>query len=288
MKIIVITVFTFILLVCLTFALHYISRLRHIRDVLIKQRHELTKAKEAAEKANRLKTMFISSMSHEIRTPLNAIVGFSELLTMDDYTEDEKLQFSDIIKENSSMLLKLINDILEISHIESGRVTIVSKQCEIVKICRYCMASVKQAMNVTEDVEFQEDFPVDSLHVTSDPLRLKQVIINLLTNACKFTKQGYIRLGFNADEREGTITFTVTDTGIGIPEDKVTDIFERFVKLNPYTQGSGLGLALCNVIMEEMNGRIWVDTSYKKGSRFMFSIPLHLSTPEEVNQKQDK
>ncbi len=282
--IIAITASTLFLLGCLAFALYYIHRLRHLKDILVKQSKELIKAKDAAEEANRLKTSFIANMSHEIRTPLNAIVGFSELQTMDDYSKEEKVQFSSIIKENSNLLLNLINDILDISRIESGRITIALKPCELVMICHNCLASVKQAKKL-ENVEFQEDFPVDKLYIKIDPLRLKQVIINLLTNASKFTKKGHIRLGFTVDEQKSTIIFSVTDTGIGIPEDKVVYIFERFVKLNPFVQGTGLGLALCKVIIEGMNGHIWVDTSYKEGARFMFSIPLYPADPNDVGQE---
>ncbi len=268
------------LLCCLAFALYYIHRLRRLKDMLIQQSEELMKAKDAAEEANRLKTSFIANMSHEIRTPLNAIVGFSELQTMDDYSQEEKVQFSAIIKENSNLLLGLINDILDISRIESGRVTIAWKPCELVKLCHNSMASVKQAKPL-EHVEYEEDFPVDKLFIRTDPMRLKQVIINLLTNASKFTKSGHIRLSFTVNESASTLIFSVSDTGIGIPDDKAGYIFERFVKLNPFVQGTGLGLALCKVIVEGMSGRIWVDTSYKAGARFMFTIPLYPASPDE-------
>lgn len=265
---------------CLVFALYYIVRIRRLKDILEKQSEDLMLAKDKAEEANRLKTSFIANMSHEIRTPLNAIVGFSELQAMDGYTTEERMQFGNIIKENSALLLNLINDILDISRIESGRITIDCRPCEVVKLCHTSLLSVKQARHL-ENVEYQEDFHKEQLNIKTDPVRLKQVIINLLTNASKFTKEGHIKLSFSIDEEAKTITFAVTDTGIGIPKDKAEYIFERFVKLNPFAQGTGLGLALCKIIVECMGGRIWVDTTYTQGARFMFTHPLHTVSPDE-------
>ena len=268
---------------CLLVALYYIVRIRRLKDALEAQSLELIKAKDEAEEANRMKTSFIANMSHEIRTPLNAIVGFSELQAMDDYTKEEKRQFGDIIKENSSLLLNLINDILDISRIESGRISIDCTPCELVSLCHNSLVSVKQARHL-ENVEYLEDFPVDKLYIKTDPVRLKQVIINLLTNASKFTKKGHILLSFSIDETKRTITFSVTDTGIGIPKEKAEYIFERFVKLNQFAQGTGLGLALSRIIVGCMGGRIWVDTSYTGGARFKFTHSLNTAEPEEVKE----
>lgn len=216
---------------------------------------------------------YIAHMSHEIRTPLNAIVGFSELQTMDDYSKEDKIEFGKIIKENSDLLLNLINDILDISRIESGRVNVDLRQCDIVKLCHGCLVSVSRAKPL-EHVEYQEEYPVGKLEIKTDNVKLQQVIINLLTNASKFTKKGHIRLSFTVDEAANTITFVVADTGIGIPKDQAEAVFDRFVKLNKYAQGTGLGLSLCRIIVERLGGKIWLDTSYTGGARFMFTTPI--------------
>ncbi len=268
---------------CLLVAFYYIVHIRRLKDALEEQSQELMKAKDEAEEANRMKTSFIANMSHEIRTPLNAIVGFSELQALDDYTKEEKRQFGDIIKENSNLLLNLINDILDISRIESGRISIECIPCELVSLCHNSLVSVKQARHL-ENVEYLEDYPVDKLYIKTDPVRLKQVIINLLTNASKFTKKGHILLSFSIDETKHVITFSVSDTGIGIPKEKAEYIFERFVKLNQFAQGTGLGLALSRIIVGCMGGRIWVDTSYTGGARFKFTHPLNTVTPEEEKE----
>lgn len=266
-------------------AIYYIAHIRRLKNALEKKSKELAVAKDKAEEANRLKTAFIANMSHEIRTPLNAIVGFSELQCMDDYSNEDKKEFEKIIKENSTLLLNLINDILDISRIESGRVTIDYRPCDVVKLCHSCLISVKQARPL-EHVEYQEHYPVDSLFIQTDAVKFKQVIINLLTNASKFTKEGHIRLSFSVDEGKRLITLAISDTGIGVPKEKAEAVFERFVKLNQYVQGTGLGLSLCRIIVERLGGKIWLDTSYTEGARFMFCIPLTKVQKEDLAEDQ--
>lgn len=262
-----------ILVFGLLIAIYYIAHIRRLKGALEKKNRELLIANDKAEEANRLKTAFLANMSHEIRTPLNAIVGFSELQTMDDYSKEDKIEFGKIIKENSDLLLNLINDILDISRIESGRVNVDLRQCDIVKLCHGCLVSVSRAKPL-EHVEYQEEYPVGKLEIKTDNVKLQQVIINLLTNASKFTKKGHIRLSFTVDEAANTITFVVADTGMGIPKDQAEAVFDRFVKLNKYAQGTGLGLSLCRIIVERLGGKIWLDTSYTGGARFMFTTPI--------------
>lgn len=274
-----------VLIFGLFIAIFYIAHIRRLKNALEKKSKELAIAKDKAEEANRLKTAFIANMSHEIRTPLNAIVGFSELQCMDDYSNEDKKEFEKIIKENSTLLLNLINDILDISRIESGRVTIDYRPCDVVKLCHSCLISVKQARPL-EHVEYQEHYPVDSLFIQTDAVKFKQVIINLLTNASKFTKEGHIRLSFSVDEGKRLITLAISDTGIGVPKEKAEAVFERFVKLNQYVQGTGLGLSLCRIIVERLGGKIWLDTSYTEGARFMFCIPLTKVQKEDLAEDQ--
>lgn len=269
----------------LVIALYYIVRIHRLKSMLEKQSEELLVAKDKAEEANRLKTSFIANMSHEIRTPLNAIVGFSDLLAHGDFEEADKVQFSHIIQENSDLLLNLINDILDIARIESGKITLVSEKCDVIDLCHTSLVSVKQARPL-ENVEYQESLPSGQLVIMTDPMRLKQVLINLLTNASKFTKEGHIRLTLSVDKARKLMTFDVSDTGIGIPADKAEHVFERFVKLNPYAQGTGLGLAICRLIVERLGGNIKVDTSYTGGARFVFTHPLVEVDTSQEDEKQ--
>ena len=282
----VLSILAFLTLSLLT-ALYYIIKIRKLKRSLEIQSGELKAAKDAAEKANSVKTSFIANMSHEIRTPLNAIVGFANLMGEDDYDKEDKQQFSHIIQENSNLLLNLINDILDISKIESGKLPICWEKCDIFDLCRTSMLSVKQA-RCLENVEFIEDFPTDQLIIDTDPSRLKQVVINLLTNASKFTKRGFIKLCIHPDQKSGMITFAVADTGTGIPADKAEMVFERFVKLNQYVQGTGLGLPLSKVIIESLGGKIWVDTEYTQGARFVFTHPMRRKDKQTGGGKKEE
>lgn len=280
-------VFAF-LAIALVLAIYYLLKMKRLRDALEIQSEELKRAKDIAERANNVKTTFIANMSHELRTPLNAIVGFANLLEEDDYEEEEKKQFCHVIKENSDMLLNLISDILDISKIESGKLPISPEECDVIALSRTSILSVKHASKL-EDVEYIEDFPSDeSLMIYTDPMRLKQVMINLLSNASKYTKKGFIKLTIRPDYDTDYITFAVTDTGCGIPEDKAEMVFGRFVKLNQYVQGTGLGLPLCRVLTESMGGKIWLDTSYTNGTRMVFTHPLNLNKTSRGGVKMRK
>ena len=261
------------LIACFLIAVYYIVRINHLKDNLEKSGEELLVAKEKAEEANRLKTAFLANMSHEIRTPLNAIVGFSNVLVGDDATSEEKAQYCDIIQKNSDLLLHLINDILDISRMESGRIKFVEEVCDVVELCQTALSTAEYARRTQAIYQFQT--PVSSLILKTDAQRLKQVLINLLSNAGKFTPSGFIRLAIKVNKEDNCLEFSVTDTGCGIPAGKSERIFERFEKLNEYSQGTGLGLSICKLIVENLGGKIWVDKNYKEGARFVFTHPLN-------------
>lgn len=233
---------------------------------------ELIQARIKAEQSDRLKTAFLANMSHEIRTPLNAIVGFSRLMTTADNPEDEKL-YSDIINQNSEILLQLINDILDLSKIEAGTLEYVRQPMDLGELCRSIYEIHKD--RVQEGVTLILDNKDASLVINEDKNRIMQVITNLITNAIKFTFAGEIRFGFEL--KEDHIDFYVKDTGMGISEEKMKSIFERFVKLNTFVQGTGLGLAICRMIVEKLGGEITVDSQLDKGSTFRFTIPCDMS-----------
>lgn len=229
---------------------------------------ELIKARIKAEQSDRLKTAFLANMSHEIRTPLNAIVGFSKLLPSAENEEEEKL-YSDIINQNSDILLQLINDILDLSKIEAGTLEYVKRPMNVGEVCRNIYAVHKE--RVKEGVTLILDNDED-LIVEEDQNRLMQVITNFITNAIKFTYVGEIHLGFKMEP--GNLFFYVKDTGIGIEPEKVDHIFDRFVKLNSFAQGTGLGLAICRMIIEKIGGDIGAVSELGKGSTFYFKIPF--------------
>ena len=229
---------------------------------------ELIKARIKAEQSDRLKSAFLANMSHEIRTPLNAIVGFSQLLPTADTPEEQKL-YSDIINQNSDILLQLINDILDLSKIEAGTLEYVKRPINLGEVCRTIYAVHKE--RITGGVDFIFDNGEEDLQMEGDPNRIMQIITNFITNATKFTHAGEIRFGF---EREGeNVRVYVKDTGIGIEKEKVGHIFERFVKLNSFVQGTGLGLSICRMIIEKIGGEIGVTSEFGKGSTFYFIIP---------------
>ena len=221
----------------------------------------------------RRKSMFFSNLSHEVRTPLNAIVGFSAVLTDEDesFDDESRREFSEIIKVNSFQLLKLINDILDFSDFENDNITFNIRTHDAVKLCNEVVETVMASRKLEVEMRFDTDLSV--LMLDTDDARLRQVLINLLVNATKFTEQGSIVLELKMADA-GTALFSVTDTGCGIPPEKQHLIFERFEKLNDFVQGSGLGLSICQLIVKYMNGKLWVDSGYTRGARFCFTHPL--------------
>ena len=263
-----------ILLTGLLITLYFFYRTKRLKDELEVSEAALREAKDRAEESNRLKSAFLANMSHEIRTPLNDIVGFSDVLSAGDTAIDDQRGYFEIIKANSDLLLRLINDILDVSRLEADRVTLTLEKCDVVQVCMQVTASVTQARRSSNRIVFES--AADSLEIRTDIQRLQQVVINLLSNADKFTENGTITLKLEPDMRNRTALFSVSDTGCGIPPEKRKRVFERFEKLNEYAQGTGLGLSICKLIVEKWGGRIWIDSQYTRGARFVFTHPLDL------------
>ena len=229
---------------------------------------ELIRARIKAEESDRLKTAFLANMSHEIRTPLNAIVGFSRLMGTAPSPEEEKM-YSDIINQNSEILLQLINDILDLAKIEAGTLEFVKVPVELGELFRNVYEIHKS--HLQPGVELVLDEIPTPITIHEDRNRLMQVLTNLINNASKFTSDGSIHIGYTL--ADGYLRFYVKDTGIGISEEKQKEVFGRFVKLNTFVQGTGLGLSICKMIVERIGGKIGVNSSPGEGSEFYFTIP---------------
>ena len=256
----------------LIISLFFYFRTKRLKDDLQRSEVDLSEAKDRAEESNRLKSAFLANMSHEIRTPLNAIVGFSDVLTAEGSSDEDRKGYSEIIKSNSDLLLRLINDILDLSRLDADRVRMTKEPCDVVQLCRQVLTSVDFSRKSNNKFVFtskHEDFVINT-----DVQRLQQVIINLLSNSAKFTQDGVITLDFSVDEGRKLAFFSVTDTGCGIPKEKQKLVFERFEKLDEYAQGTGLGLSICKLTVEKWGGEIWVDPDYTEGARFVFSMPV--------------
>lgn len=228
----------------------------------------LIEAKNKAEVSDRLKSAFLANMSHEIRTPLNAIVGFSNLLAETDDIA-ERREYMQVVEENNDLLLKLISDILDLSKIEAGTLEFVHTDFELNKLMREKENVMRLKTDQNVELVFEQRY--ETCHVRTDRNRLSQLMINLLTNAAKFTHRGSIRFGYEL--RAGQLYFWVADTGCGIPAERKDAVFERFVKLNSFKQGTGLGLSICRTIVEHLGGNIGVESEEGKGSTFWFTLP---------------
>lgn len=243
------------------------------RDITnLKMTDELIELRNKAEESNRLKSAFLANMSHEIRTPLNAIVGFSNLIVQAENPE-ESAEFCKIIETNNELLLQLVNDILDLSKIEAGQLDFVYSDVNISEIFTTLEQMFRQRMK--EGVTLYCELPQQPYIIHSEKNRLTQVITNFLTNACKFTKQGYIRMGYK-EITKGTLRFYVEDTGKGIEPQNIPYVFNRFSKFDSFVQGSGLGLSICQSILQKLNGEIGLESTLKKGTTFWFTLPLDL------------
>ncbi len=266
-----------LLVLLLLFVTWLLLRVQRLKRTLEEREGQLVVARERAEESDMLKSAFLANMSHEIRTPLNAIVGFSSLMQSEELSQEERAEYCDIVVNNSEMLLTLLNDILDISSLECGKIRFNYASEEIVQICQHALMTTAHTRQ--EGVEGRFECAVDLFMLTTDAHRLSQILINLLTNAGKFTSEGSITLGVEIDKEHDEVLFSVTDTGPGIPPDKQEMVFNRFEKLEGNKKkGTGLGLAICRQIAVIIGGRIWVDPTYTGGARFIFAHPLDIGT----------
>ena len=269
-----------LLVLLLFFVTWLLLRMRRLKLTLEEREGQLVVAREKAEESDMLKSAFLANMSHEIRTPLNAIVGFSSLMQSEELSQEERAEYCAIVVNNSEMLLTLLNDILDISSLECGKIKFNYASEDIVQICQHVMMTTAHTRQ--EGVEGRFECPVGSFMLTTDAHRLSQILINLLTNAGKFTFEGSITLGVEIDEERGEVLFSVADTGPGIPLDKQEMVFNRFEKLDGNKKkGTGLGLAICRQIAMIVGGRIWVDPGYTAGARFVFAHPIGIDSGGE-------
>lgn len=273
--IIFVTVLIIVLISALCITIHLLRRSRRLSAKLVKQGKELLVAKYNAEEANHAKSRFIANISHEIRTPLNAVLGFSQLFANDqiELTAEERKQYAELIMTNGNMLLKLIDDVLEVSKIEAGKLKFNIGEHDVVALLNTA-AKIAETNRKSEDVEIRVATSISHLTIETDRERLLQVLANLTTNAKKCTEHGSITIALEKQPNDDMISISVSDTGCGIPKEKATEVFERFSKLNSFRQGTGLGLSICKAFVEELGGKIWVDTTYTAGARFVFTHPI--------------
>ena len=260
-----------------TKVLGFIADIQKRRD----DEQALIEAKQRAEESDRLKSAFLANVSHEIRTPLNAIVGFSEVIAHTE-SECEREEYLDIVKANSNLLLHLINDILDLSRIESGKMEFIDENIQMDELCEE-LRQMHQ-MRIKNDVKIIFERPAASLTIVSDSHRLRQLYSNLISNAIKYTEKGAITFGYKlkGDMMEGY----VRDTGSGIPAEKLNNVFGRFEKLDLLKQGFGLGLSICKSILDKMGGEIWVESELGVGSCFYFLIPCNGTFPVAGEQNK--
>ena len=256
-------------------SLYFYYHTKKLKDELEVSEGALREAKDRAEESSRLKSAFLANMSHEIRTPLNAIVGFSDVIgsTYDELSEEERADFVRLISINSEHLVRLIDDILDLSKIESNTIKFTYSNYSLKSIMKDI--EKEQVVKNVPEIEIKAILPDDDIYITTDATRLKQVICNFINNARKFTEEGYIHFGFMVNpENDDSVCLFVEDTGEGIPQECQKEIFDRFYKVNTFKQGTGLGLSICKTIVEHLQGSISVESEIGKGSRFIVTLPF--------------
>ncbi|MBQ8191275.1 MAG: HAMP domain-containing histidine kinase [Bacteroidaceae bacterium] len=252
----------------------FIFNLNRQNRKLQESTQKLKAAQKRADESIQAKSLFLSNMSHEIRTPLNAISGFSEILiSQPDMDQEMRGECNNIIRENSMLLLKLLNDVLDLSNLDIENMNFSFDNHDVVSIGR-SLINMLQSIKHSSNASILFETEVDKLVLHTDENRLRQLLINLLINATKFTKEGNITLSISVDKQGENALFAVTDTGCGIPLEKQKSVFSRFEKLNENVSGTGLGLSICQSIIHRLGGDIWIDSSYNKGARFVFSHPI--------------
>lgn len=268
----------------------------NLERLVRKRTFDLENAKQKAEESDKLKTAFLANISHEIRTPMNAIVGFSELLSRREITVDQKTNYINYIQKNSIILLKLINDLIDIAKLESRNVKIDIRECRINHLLLELYANYNEERKILdkEDIELflKTTNKDDDFTILTDPLRVREILVNLISNAFKYTEKGSIEFGYKLIGNE-SIEFYVKDTGIGIPNEIQDIVFERFTQVDSTKfRGSGLGLTISRNLTDLLGGRIWVESKEDIGSTFYFTIPYlpvkQVKHIEEIKQKQEK
>ena len=274
-----------LLALCTVFYIFFrLGKMRSLYQALQKSNEQVLIANQKAQESEEMKTAFIRNMSHEIRTPLNAINGFSELITNDDISMDEKQAFSRIIYENCYHLTSMLNNLLEIAQLDSGNDSLPLVPTRIHELCLHEMQQVKKYQEKPE-INYVVEGDKENDMILTNRAYFSLIISHLLANANKFTEKGSITLSYHLDSGANLVTLSVTDTGCGIPQDKQEWIFERFTKTNDFIPGSGLGLYLCRLIVNRLNGKIKTDPSYTKGSRFVITMPI--ATPSKPSEPTD-
>lgn len=261
---------TIIIVIIVAFSIYLYLNLKRVKHL---QKELLSESAKARESEN-MKTAFINSMCHEIRTPLNAICGFTELILDDSLEQEEKKSFPDIIRTNTKALTSLLNDLLETANLDSSSDTFQTEETDVSELCRNEMSYLKES-SAKNGIEYHLDLPKYNCIIKTHSKYFSLLIRSLLDNANKFTQSGSITLSCQPDPSNNETIFCITDTGCGIPADKYTYVFERFAKLDSFTQGSGLGLYISHIIVKRMNGRIWIDPEYTEGTKLIFVVPNH-------------
>lgn len=252
------------------------NQLQREKELLLESQRQLIKEKTRAEEASLMKSAFLANMSHEVRTPLNAIVGFSGLLVEPSTDEEERKEYSSIIRNNTDLMLNLVNDVLDLSRMETGDLHFDIKDHLLLVCCQMALESVRH--RIPDGVKLTFSPAGEPIVVHVDNLRLQQLLTNLLTNAAKFTEKGEINLSFQLEPDRKKVCIAVTDTGAGIPLEKQATIFNRFEKLDDYKPGVGLGLSICLLIAERLDGALFIDSSYTDGARFVLILSCEIDS----------